>query len=232
MKRNVKKNNKKLQRYNGALRSGYALGPTITSFERPSVSWLDPHKYATLVYAEAYSNSVATTAGFQQTLNLNSLFDPNRTGAGHQPYGFDQLAALYNRYRVLSAHWKVTYGSSTGTMMLVTVPVNGLLQASISNQATYETAVESPFAIMKTQSSGAPAVVFEGTMSLNVLNGVTKTEYLADDRFEAAVTASPTEIITLVTGGFNPTGSTIVQYYLVEIWYEVDFHDPISQAAS
>ena len=29
--------------------------------------------------------------------NLNSIFDPNRTGFGHQPYGHDQLAGLYNR---------------------------------------------------------------------------------------------------------------------------------------
>jgi len=31
---------------------------------------------------------------------MNSCFDPDYTAAGHQPYGFDQWAALYNHYVV------------------------------------------------------------------------------------------------------------------------------------
>ena len=33
-------------------------------------------------------------------LNLNSLYDPDDTGAGHQPMGFDQYAAIYQDYEV------------------------------------------------------------------------------------------------------------------------------------
>lgn len=33
----------------------------------------------------------------------NSIFDPNYTGVGHQPYGHDTLATVYSRYKVNSS---------------------------------------------------------------------------------------------------------------------------------
>lgn len=38
----------------------------------------------------------------------NSVYDPDYTGTGHQPLGFDQVAAWYNHYRVLGSKIRVT----------------------------------------------------------------------------------------------------------------------------
>lgn len=38
----------------------------------------------------------------------NSLYDPDFTGTGHQPYGFDTLDSIYNHYEVLSSVLTVT----------------------------------------------------------------------------------------------------------------------------
>jgi len=35
-----------------------------------------------------------------QVYSANSLFDPNRTGVGHQPRGFDQIMTMYDHYVV------------------------------------------------------------------------------------------------------------------------------------
>lgn len=40
----------------------------------------------------------------KQQFRLNSAFDPDYTGAGTQPYGFDQWATLYNHYVVERAN--------------------------------------------------------------------------------------------------------------------------------
>ncbi len=226
---NRKKKNKRNKKYNE-----YLLSPNkaFTCFHNPSITFLDPHLYVTLKYTQTFSNSVAAAAGSIQSMNLNSLFDPDRTGSGHQPYGFDQLAALYNRYRVLNTRYRVMFGSVGAVYHIVVTTTNGLLVSSISDQATYQTACETPYAIAHVMSTNGKELVISRKISLNQLNGVTRTEYLADDRFEAAVGSSPTEIMVLVIGTFNPTGSTVIPYYEVQMFFDVDFHDPISLGSS
>ncbi len=222
------------QRYKKNAKVGYQLARSnaYTSFQKPRISFLDPHLYIELKYIQTFSNSVATAAGSIQTMNLNSLFDPDRSGSGHQPYGYDQISALYNRYRVLNTRYRVMFASVGSVYHAVVTCVNGLLVSSISDQATFQTATETPHARTNIMSSQGKSWVVDKKIMLNLLNGVTKTEYLADDRFEAAVGASPTEIMTLVIGTFNPTGSTVVPYYEVEMYFQVDFHDPISLSSS
>ncbi len=227
-----KRTNRKGKSSRGGI-SGYRTSPgrTYTNTENIHLTFFDPHKYITLRYVEEFSNSILTSAGAQQTMNLNSLFDPNRTGSGHQPMGFDTVASLYNRYRVLKVRVTVKFIASANYMIVV-IPLNGLLVSSIADQATYQTACEQRMAQKRDLSSGGPSTTVKMNPSLDKVNGCLKVEYLADDRFEAAVGSSPTEIITLSIGLFNPTGATIVPYYSVTMDFLCDFHDPISLGPS
>ena len=52
----------------------------------------------------------------------NSIYDPDQTGGGHQPYGRDTLATLYNHYVVDSAVITISpIGACTGKVYGVTV---------------------------------------------------------------------------------------------------------------
>lgn len=222
-RKNKKKNN------NG----GYNLPSNgYSTRQRTALTFLDPHMYITLKYTEAFTSSVLTAAGSSQTMRLNSIFDPNSAVGGTQPYGYDQMSTLYNRYRVLKARWKVSFLASSGTYNAVVIPINGTLNAAIADIATFTAASMVPFASYKNYNLGAIAPTFTGSMPLNKLGGVSKVEYLTDDRFEAQIGANPAEVISLLIGFQNPTGGTISIGFVVEIWYEVDLHDPISQAAS
>lgn len=61
-------------------------------------------RYSEIVYLTSTSGSVA-----QYAFRLNSLFDPNFTGTGHQPYYFDQLAAVYKRYTIRNAKMQAKF---------------------------------------------------------------------------------------------------------------------------
>lgn len=57
--------------------------------------------YCKLRYAfTAQQLGLVTGVINRQIWKMNGLFDPDTSGTGHQPYLYDQLSALYTRYRV------------------------------------------------------------------------------------------------------------------------------------
>jgi hypothetical protein len=56
--------------------------------------------------------SVGTING--KSFRLNSLYDPDYSGAGHQPYQYDQLTAIYGHYIVKSATVNVRFRNVAG----------------------------------------------------------------------------------------------------------------------
>lgn len=60
-------------------------------------------RYVTLRYSEQISLD-PTAAGFAvHEFKSNGLYDPNVTGTGHQPRGYDQLMGIYNRWCVVGS---------------------------------------------------------------------------------------------------------------------------------
>lgn len=176
-----------------------------------------------------YAETVQTDAGGRYNLNLNSLYDPNRTGGGHQPYGFDTLASLYGRYRVISCGWRIQAPTSGLQIVQVgAVPSNNLL--SIGNWATV---AENPRAKYIIQLPGGGAQTLKGKVYMPSLMGRNKSQYMADDNYQAVVTSNPNElaILNIFTG--TGTGQPMVQQYLSFVLeYTVEFFDVVSQGVS
>jgi len=176
-----------------------------------------------------YSQSVATlvTSAYNWQFNLNSIFDPDRTGTGHQPYGHDQLAALYNRYRVIACSYVVTaYSGSTGIKYGV-VPQN--------EYVTYGTVAElseQPRAQFKTQYPGGSFTSIRGKVYMPSLVGRNKAQYMADDRYQAIFGANPNEVASLNMCALDlaETGTTV--NWTVTLEYTVECFDvkPLAQS--
>lgn len=146
--------------------------------------FLTKHKYSTTV--------TINTAQPQYNFNLNSLFDPDRTGTGHQPYGFDQLSALYNRYRVYGCSYVVNGYQANNPIRIGAVPSNSV--AALPNMATL---IELPRAKFTTQIPGGSRAQISGYVDLPSLTGRTKAQYMADDIYAGTALSSPAELLIL-----------------------------------
>lgn len=167
-----------------------------------------------------------------QRFNLNSIYDPNLTGTGHQPLGHDQYATFYNRYRVYKVsyvvgiaclganeNYKVSIGASNSTVSFTDPSV----------------AAESP--TFKTQLvSNASPIIMKGSYYLPSINGSTSAVYKADDRFAALFGSSPTEqiVMHIVTSSVGndavPTSGKLG--FTVNLVYHCELFDPKDLAQS
>lgn len=55
---------------------------------------------ATLRYSSLINLDASTSGTQSHVFRANSIFDPDQSGVGHQPYGHDQYASIYQFYRV------------------------------------------------------------------------------------------------------------------------------------
>lgn len=56
--------------------------------------------FAKLPYVENFTLTGSVAGYVDHTFCLNDIFDPDTTGTGHQPRGYDTWAVTYNKYRV------------------------------------------------------------------------------------------------------------------------------------
>jgi len=176
-----------------------------------------------------YSDTFQVTAagGSLYRFNLNSIFDPNRTGVGHQPYGRDQLATLYNRYRVFKCAYAITFFNSTNTLRLAAIPSN--IEMGLANVSE---AVENPLAKWGTQTPGGTVKVVSGTVYLPSLVGRSKGQYLADDRYQAQMAESPVEAAILNIIAQTVTDAAVTIDCTISLTYHVECFDRNSLSQS
>jgi len=170
-----------------------------------------------------YSDIVVTSAGSGMAyLNLNSLFDPNRTGFGHQPYAYDTLSTLYNRYRVISCGWRlhVVHGATDAPTTTACQPANEeLLPTSMSEIR------ENPRAKYVVAQPGGGIQYLTGKTYLPSLVGRTKSQYMSDDRYQAQVTASPQELAILNIATASGADSFVSRSVNILMEFTVEFFD-------
>lgn len=194
-----------------------------------SITGFAPRTFTTLKYCDYQTATSVVTVNNEYIYLLNSIFDPDYTGAGHQPMGRDTYALIYLRYRVWKCKWKVIFTPTQSTTMCAVVPNNSVATLP----ATLSGVLEQPrcqWSMAETNSAGP--VTINGSIYLPTLNGQTAAEYKGDDRFQAQQTASPAEQLALHVMMNSETSSGTLQNFTIELTFYVEFFDPITQAQS
>lgn len=166
---------------------------------------------------------LSTTNGYIYKMALNNLFDPDNTGIGHQPYGYDQLAALYNRYRVIKCYYTVSHNPTTGTnpSRVVCLPSNEFTDTFNSGSD----AAENPRARWSFQMPGGSIQKIKGVVYLPSLVGRNKQQYMADDRYQALTTGGPNEAACLYLIGSDIADGAINVNVSITMTFVAEFFD-------
>lgn len=167
---------------------------------------------------------VAGSLAIQQ-FRTNSMFDPDLTGTGHQPYGFDQWKTYYGTYMVKSS--KITMEAAiSGGIGLVGVYTSTESSTGFTSADTLGEPGRGQSGIVNTTFGGVR--VFEARWTLRDIPNHDPADY------SALVSTNPTnsDFYTIyVQDAFSLAGSPTV-YWTVLIEFDVMWKDPLSFASS
>lgn len=128
--------------------------------QKAYINYWDPFPavaYARLRYSEVVSLNPSAGVPAVNLFRAGSIYDPNQSGAGHQPYGHDTYATIYNHYKVIR---------SVITMQ-PTQKLDGMFGISLKDDTTvegnYNTIREAKgtrFAVMSSQGESVKVMQF------------------------------------------------------------------------
>lgn len=193
------------------------------------------HKKVRLRYTEVVAlNPGATEA--QNVFRANSVFDPNLTGAGHQPLYYDVWSGLYSHYTVLGS--KIVATRCLNTTTDPTPLVYGI-HLGIGSTSTVAMTAEELIEQKNNNrwiNAGSPSLSGKNLRLAQYFSprkffGVKDPE--DDDGSTALVTANPTRDAYFSLWARPIGGATsTAQQFIVEIEYLVSFSELKIQSSS
>lgn len=180
-------------------------------------------KKATFIYFEE-GRFLQSTAGVQNVtqFNLTSLFDPDRSGAGHQPVNFDQLMAIYEQYVVYEAEYKVIFRGATlaGNAGLIGCGVSDDVTSISLDFARHVENGSCQWGVLDLEAGSPSVKQFTGKVDIAKAHGITMRQLLTDDRYKGTASTSPADQIVLNNIVKTQTGLSNTDYVMgIEIRY-------------
>jgi hypothetical protein len=173
----------------------------MDSLVRISAAPLFPPKYKALLrYSDTITLSSTSGAVASQVYSTNGLYDPDITGTGHQPAGFDQMMLSYEHYTVTASRLTATYHNNTNAVYpTAAVSVNASsTPVTVVNQIIEDGFVVQEFLMglgvqgsLKTLKIGCNISKFHGLKNI-----------LDNDDYRGAIASNPAE----------------QSYYILQLW--------------
>lgn len=213
-----------LHRYNRMMRPTIVRGNKATNLRGAIVP---------LRYCDIFTVGPSGGAGLtiDRLFRANSCFDPDYTGVGHQPSGFDQWAAFYDHYVVLGSKITVTVSSQASVAGADQAMVVIYLDDDTAGGLGFDQIMENSRYRAKAVSlatGGKNTVVVKNYFSAKQFFGITNVSDNVD-RIGAVTTANPVDDAYFRLSLMPASGSTsTLQTFnvAVQIDFKVWFSEP------
>ncbi len=158
-----------------------------------------------------------------QVMFANSLFDPDVTGVGHQPRGFDEIMPLYDYYVVVGAKITVKTSPTATSSHLwgIRLKDSSSLETTLTNYLEARNVVSKMIGV----SAGPQQVLTYGFSAKKFLG---RSHPMSDSQLKGSASTSPTEgaFFHLFTGSPIAGANPVAQAFDVTIEYRVVFIEP------
>ncbi len=154
---------------------------------------------------------------------LNSLFDPDFTGVGHQPIGFDQLMPMYDHYKVIGARVRVTFSNNDQSQaQKVLLQVKDTSALDLDFNTTIENG-QSRWCVLASEGAGGNVktltINFSAKKFFNNIDG---------DKYQGTITTNPLEgaFLHVMGAPHEGTGDADIIKYNILIEYIAILTEP------
>lgn len=185
-----------------------------------------PQVKSNLIYAQSLDlNPGASGAAAVQVFSCNGLYDPDVSGTGHQPRGFDQLIALYDHYVVIAAKITWRFGTTNASVydQIACISVQDDTGTSIDPLDHAERAVN----VMEIMPAGASGNTKTLSLGVNPNAFLGRSKPLSDATLKGSAAANPSEgcfFHCAVWPMQNVDAATVNSYVVIE--YTAVFIEP------
>lgn len=173
----------------------------------------------------------AAALGNVYTFRINDVFDPDFTGGGLQPLGFDQYTQMYGRYHVMGFTAEVTYATRTAYPIFVGMYYSPQSTTPASAVAWFVVNETVKVGMLGANVGGNNVLVLKSKANIPRILGVTSSEYRSDQDFSAIVTNSPARLGYLHVFVVGRSNVATVDFS-VRLYYDVEFSQPVSLSMS
>lgn len=201
------------------------------------LSGFPQRKMVKLRYAEVFALNPAASSVATYVFRANSVYDPNFTVTGHQPLGFDQWAAIYNRYTVLGS--KITLSPSPADLTNVYPVQYGVIlsddSADIASLTSTEI-LEGKYGSDRPKQIGTDLLTPKNPRAVKKFSAKkffgTK-DVLGGAAYGASVTANPSQdaYFHCYSQSIGSTDGASLNFTAI-VDYIVMFHNPVTMTSS
>ncbi len=176
----------------------------------------------TMIYASTFPLNVgAGGVPAVRVFSANGLFDPDITGVGHQPRGFDQLMALYDHYTVIGSKCEALFSADEAANPLC---FGIALMDGPTTSADADNYLEEPFNAMGIATPGGNQVKLLQKFSPKFLG---YKNPMSVEELEGTDSANPAEQAYYQVYAFSPSATDEGNVHFVcRITYQVILKEP------
>jgi hypothetical protein len=160
-------------------------------------------RYSTTFSLTSTSGAITST----QVFRANDLFDPDFTGTGHQPMGFDQLMVWYNHFCVRSARIQLVFKNNISNAPTVCLRVD----ADSTPLTVIDRIVELGGCVTENlEIKGSYGANKKLSLSIDIakLQGISPSAMTADANLRGTAASSPAEVSYFHITMWDTSGTT------------------------